>query len=688
MRKRPENSAFSKFYPKEGSTDTGRRSRNSQEGGRAIRRASANGERPARKSGSGSDRPFGKRPDGDRPFEKRPATERPFRKPAGENAARPLGKRPDSGRSFDKRPAGGGEKPFRQRPGNSGDRPFGRKTFSGRNRSDAGRPSFDKPEFGKRPFEKRASDSPESGKRPFEKRPFEKRPFGDRAFERPDAEKPAVENSLPAGQAGIPAKTETPGENPFQGKRNRRLKDQYKAVKKPFDRSVRRDPRESSGGDRQGNVRRDENAPSEGRTQAFRRREDTGTPERRTPERSAGSERPDKRAFRNDGAGGRENQRREKPFERRESNASERKTGRDISYREVKKLHEPGGAGTPEKRPLRREDSEKRPFDTEKRPFDTEKRPFDTEKRPFPKPFQRKEVEDKRESGADERGSDRKNSIREEGKTSGYAERAQKRPDYDRDIAQFEKNGKFNAKLKVADPNEEIRLNRYIANAGVCARREADELIKKGDIKVNDVVVSELGYKVKPGDVVKYGGRTLSREKMVYVLLNKPKDFITTTDDPDERKTVMDLVRTAATERIYPVGRLDRNTTGLLLLTNDGELAEKLSHPSHEIEKLYEVELDKPLTKDDFAAIMKGVELEDGLATVDDLAIVSPDNRSVGIALHLGRNRIVRRIFEHLGYQVERLDRTMYAGLTKKEVPRGNWRYLTEKEVIRLKFFV
>ncbi len=661
MKKRPENSAFSKFYPKEGSADTGRRGRSSQEGGRAMRRGAAGSERPVRKTGS--DRPFGNRPDGNRPdgnrpFDKRPASgaARPFRKP-GQGNERPFERRPDSGRAFDKRPASSqrpasGQKPFRQRPDSGGDRPLGRKTFPDRNRSDAGRRSFDKPAF----------DKPEFGKRPFEKRTFGKPPF----------ERPAAENILPAGlsavagQAGISAKAETSGENPFEGKRNRRLKDQYKAVRKPFDKSLRRDDRQGSVGDRQGNLRRDESAPSDGRTQDFRRRDDTGTPERRSSERSAGSERPAKRAFRNDEAGGRENQRRDKPFGRRESNTGERKTGRDISYQEVKKLHEAGGAGSPEKKPFRRDE---------------------TEKRPFAKPFQRKEVSDDREKEPDER-DDRKNSIREEGKTSGYAERAQNRPDYDRDIARFEKNGKFNAKLKVADPNEEIRLNRYIANAGVCARREADELIKKGDIKVNDVVVSELGYKVKPGDVVKYGSRTLSREKMVYVLLNKPKDFITTTDDPDERKTVMDLVRTAATERIYPVGRLDRNTTGLLLLTNDGELAEKLSHPSHEIEKLYEVELDKPLTKNDFAAIMKGVELEDGLATVDDLAIVSPDNRSVGIALHLGRNRIVRRIFEHLGYQVERLDRTMYAGLTKKEVPRGNWRYLTEKEVIRLKYFI
>ncbi len=233
-----------------------------------------------------------------------------------------------------------------------------------------------------------------------------------------------------------------------------------------------------------------------------------------------------------------------------------------------------------------------------------------------------------------------------------------------------------------------MRLNRYIANAGVCSRRDADVLIQSGEIKVNGNVVTEMGYQVQPGDVVKYGNRQLNREKMVYVLLNKPKDFITTTEDPEERRTVMDLVKEAADVRLFPVGRLDRNTTGLLLLTNDGELSEKLTHPSHNISKIYEVHLDKPITEEDFERVRQGVELEDGKAEVDDLAIVTPDRAILGIELHLGRNRIVRRIFEHLGYEVIKLDRVMYAGLNKKDLPRGKWRYLSEKEVIRLKYFV
>ena len=234
-----------------------------------------------------------------------------------------------------------------------------------------------------------------------------------------------------------------------------------------------------------------------------------------------------------------------------------------------------------------------------------------------------------------------------------------------------------------------IRLNRHIANSGVCSRRDADKLIESGQITVNGNVVTEMGFRVKPTDVIHYGKKKLSREKLVYVLLNKPKDFITTTDDPDERKTVMQLVSNACEERIYPVGRLDRNTTGLLLLTNDGELADRLAHPSQKITKIYQVDLDKPITEEDFEAIKAGLKLEDGLAEVDELQILSPDNRSIlGIAIHIGRNRIVRRIFEHLGYDVVRLDRVMYASLDKRNLPRGHWRYLDEKEVIHLKYFL
>ncbi len=235
--------------------------------------------------------------------------------------------------------------------------------------------------------------------------------------------------------------------------------------------------------------------------------------------------------------------------------------------------------------------------------------------------------------------------------------------------------------------NEIWRLNRYISNSGVCSRREADTLIAKGEISVNGKVVKELGFKVRPTDEVKYKGKVLRKEKPVYVLLNKPKDFITTTSDPKGRKTVMDLVKKATTERIYPVGRLDRNTTGLLLFTNDGEMAKQLSHPSYEVQKIYRVTLDKPFSEEEVEQLKEGLQLEDGLAKADGAAILSPDGLSVGVELHIGKNRIVRRMFAHLGYEVIRLDRTVYAGLTKETLGRGQYRLLNEREIIRLRFF-
>jgi 23S rRNA pseudouridine2605 synthase len=231
-----------------------------------------------------------------------------------------------------------------------------------------------------------------------------------------------------------------------------------------------------------------------------------------------------------------------------------------------------------------------------------------------------------------------------------------------------------------------MRLNRYIANSGICSRRRADELITAGEILVNGQAVTELGSRVNPGDTVTYQGKPLSLETLVYILLNKPKDFITTLDDPEERRTVMSLVKNATDERIVPVGRLDRNTTGLLVLTNDGELTQKLTHPSNNIAKVYDVHLNKPLTQADFDQIAAGITLEDGVATVDAIAFPNPDDRcEVGLEIHSGRNRIVRRIFESLGYDVIKLDRVYYAGLTKKDLPRGNWRYLSPKEITRLK---
>lgn len=230
-----------------------------------------------------------------------------------------------------------------------------------------------------------------------------------------------------------------------------------------------------------------------------------------------------------------------------------------------------------------------------------------------------------------------------------------------------------------------MRLNKWISHAGVCARRAADALIKAGHITVNGRKVSTLGYQVTPQDVVKYHNRILKPALHYYILLNKPKNYITTTHDTRNRKTVLHLVRGACRERVYPVGRLDRNTTGLLLLTNDGTLAKKLTHPSSNINKLYHVVLNRSLRLADYAQIKAGVELEDGIAHVDQLEIVAPDRRSVGLAIHMGRNRVIRRIFEQLHYEVVKLDRVVYAQLTKKNLPRGRWRFLTTPEVRHLK---
>lgn len=233
---------------------------------------------------------------------------------------------------------------------------------------------------------------------------------------------------------------------------------------------------------------------------------------------------------------------------------------------------------------------------------------------------------------------------------------------------------------------ETIRLNRYIANSGVCSRREADKLIARGLVTVNGQVVTEMGQQVKRNDEVRFEGKKLNPEAKVYILINKPKDMVTTTSDPEGRRTVLDLIEEACEERVYPVGRLDRNTTGVLLMTNDGDLSKKLTHPSSEIRKIYHIFLNKPLEKEHLSLIKKGIELEDGIIQPDEVSYADPiDTTQVGIVIHSGRNRIVRRIFEHLGYTVEKLDRVYFAGLTKKNLPRGKWRFLSKDEIKYLK---
>lgn len=249
----------------------------------------------------------------------------------------------------------------------------------------------------------------------------------------------------------------------------------------------------------------------------------------------------------------------------------------------------------------------------------------------------------------------------------------------------------FKERVKKGDPlpsfNEnEIRLNKYLSNAGICSRREADVLIQTGVVTVNGEIITELGYKVKLGDAVQYDGETINAETKRYVLLNKPKGFITTMDDPMGRKTVMGLVRKACRERIYPVGRLDRDTTGLLLFTNDGDMAKKLTHPRYQAKKIYHVELNKSVAREDLEKLIKGIDLEDGRTRFDVADFVKDGSaREIGVELHSGKNRIVRRMFEALGYEVIKLDRVQFSGLTKKDLPRGMFRHLTESEVSFLK---
>ena len=435
-----------------------------------------------------------------------------------------------------------------------------------------------------------------------------------------------------------------------------------------------------------------------------------------------------------------------KPFdgERKPYQGGDRKPfdGERKPYQEGERKPYQGGERKPFNRD-NREGGERRSFG-DRKPFDGERKPFNREggeRKPYQggerKPFGRTENPTRTPYTGDNRwdrnaapkveGSEESTTPRDENPTARierrYEERTERsaergeRPEGARnprysDRETFKSRSRFDAgpayepqykldrykerapskiQKKIAQTerrSDEIRLNRYIANAGICSRRDADKLIEAGEIKVNNKVITEMGYQVMPTDIVKYGNRKLNREKPVYLLLNKPKDFLTTTEDPNDRKTVMELVKNATESRIYPVGRLDRNTTGLLLITNDGELADKLTHPSNEIEKIYQAELDKPLTDEDFEKIKEGLTLEDGEIKVDDLAKVTPDGYVIGVKIHSGKNRIVRRIFEHLGYEVTKLDRTTFAGLTKKDLPRGSWRFLTERELVKLKYLM
>ncbi len=410
----------------------------------------------------------------------------------------------------------------------------------------------------------------------------------------------------------------------------------------------------------------------------------------------------------------REDSRDKKPFGKREDSSFRARQGGPAKFTRPYRSE-----GDKEKRPYRKTDSPSFGPRADRKEF----------KKPFRKTegFSKSPRTERGEAGADqdrekrpyrktdspsfgphaERGEFKKPFRKTEGFTKpARTEQGEAGPDQDREKRPFQKKERksfvqsrvvtsadFIKPARKEEPTKDAkddgltRLNKYIANSGVGSRREADELIKMGLISVNGTTVTTLGTKVKPGDLVRYEDRVLKAEKPVYILLNKPKGFITTTEDPQERNTVMGLVSGACKERIYPVGRLDRNTTGLLLLTNDGDLADKLTHPSYKAKKVYKVELDRPLTKNDFKKIMEGVHMEEGRAMVDDLAIISDDDKTVGLEIHIGWNRVVRRIFETLGYGVVKLDRSVFAGMDKKDLSRGQWRFLKPEEVVRLKHF-
>ena len=342
--------------------------------------------------------------------------------------------------------------------------------------------------------------------------------------------------------------------------------------------------------------------------------------------------------------------------------------------------------GRGERKSFSRDDYEER---GSRKPFG---RKFDDEK-PARGGFSRRNNDERDEKKPFGRRSFNRDEREESGARKPFGDRKSFGKRFDRDEERPARGGRRGYRRE-KDPEidrpratGEIRLNKYLADSGICSRREADDLILAGAVTVNGEVVTELGTKVKTTDKVVYGGQALNREELRYVLLNKPKGVITTSDDPYERHTVMDLVEGACQERIYPVGRLDRNTIGLLLLTNDGELAKTLTHPSHNVKKLYHVTLNKPLTESDFEKIQKGLMLEDGPIEVDKIDYVTddPTMREVGVEIHSGRNHIVRRIFESLGYEVIKLDRVMLAGLTKQNLPRGHWRFLTSAEISMLK---
>ncbi len=474
--------------------------------------------------------------------------------------------------------------------------------------------------------QRNTGDRDGAGKRKYEK------PAARKSYDRKDKdsgfkkERPSYKDEKPSGE-GVAARR--------SDKRSFSPKDRSKEAKKPFSRTDNTEKKPWA--DRKASGAEGEKRPYRGKAE--------GTEGSRKPYDKPGA----------------------KPWKDRKSDST---GGGDKKPWKEHRTDDRAGTDGAQKRPYERrkpaEDGETRGFRGERKPF--EKRPARAADK---KPYERRKP-------AESAGDEKEHGFEQ---PANKARRAKDRDESER--KDWVPVGKKEDK-PISGP---MTLNKYISHSGEASRREAAEFVKQGKVRVNGELVLEPGYRIVPGDQVTLSGKKLTPQKgLVYVLLNKPKGYITTTEDPEERKTVMDLVTGVEAERLFPVGRLDRNTTGLLLLTNDGTLAHKLSHPSFNIRKVYKVTLDKNLTRADYEKIVKGPELEDGKVQVDELAYLDT-RHELGIEIHSGRNRIVRRIFESLGYSVEKLDRVMYAGLTKKNLPRGKWRLLDEREVVLLKHF-
>ncbi len=522
---------------------------------------------------------------------------------------------------------------------NSDDKPYSeRKPYKSR---DTEKPAYDKPTDRYSDRRKRSDDS-FSDRKPFKRRDndsfSERKPYKSKETEKNDSDRP-VEKYVDRRKRDDDSFSDR---KPFK-----RREDDNFSERKPY---KRRDDDNSS--DRKPFIRRDDDNSTE--RKPYKRRDDDSSSEKRPYKRRDDDSSSDR-----------------KPYKRRDDdNSSERRP-----YK--KRDSENGGSDRPVERysdTRKRDDKsygDKRPFRSREPKANDNDRPIEKyEDKRFRAPIDYNDISNL--SDSDKRKRPRKvESKTYEGKVREYKETEILVKDNT-----YEKRRSFKTKAK----DEGIRLNKYIANAGICSRREADTLIEAGAISINGEIVTQLGTKVMPHDSVKYGDQTLAGEQLQYLLLNKPKGYLTTTDDPQERKTVMQIVEPACKERIYPVGRLDKNTSGLLLFTNDGELAKKLTHPKHMVEKIYHVELDKNLTSTDMKTIADGIELEDGPIKIDAIAY-GDTKKEIGIELHSGKNRIVRRIFESLGYDVVKLDRVVFAGLTKKELPRGKYRFLSLEEI-------